>query len=200
MDTKQQEMILQADEKKLSGRHSEAIKICEKILVDDLKCIEAYEEIGDNYLSLKEYQKAEKALLRALEIHPCSANAHYLVGFVYSSMAQWKKSIYHLERADEIQKNHPEILRCLGWSLFHSGQRKKGIILLERALHLAPSDCLILCDLGVCYLNERNFEKSVELFAQALEIEPENEKARECLDTARFFKREYNKLGSDLEK
>lgn len=188
------DLIVQADQLKLKGRHLEAIQLCEKILIQDLSCIEAYEEIGDNYLSLKEFQKAEKALKRALNLAPYNANANYLLGFVYSSLAQWERSIKHLERADEIQPNHPEILRCLGWSIFHGGQRKKGIILLERALNLAPGDCLILCDLGVCYLNDRNFERAIELFAQALEIEPTNIKAKECLDTARFFEQEYRKL------
>lgn len=188
------DLIFEADQEKLKGNHKDAIRICEKILVQDLNCVEAYEEIGDNYLSLKEFEKAQKALKKALELQPCSANANYLAGFVYSSLAQWKKSIEHLERADEIQRNHPEILRCLGWSVFHGGQRKKGIILLERAYYLAPTDCLIICDLGVCYLNDRNFERAIALFATALDIEPENEKARECLDTARFFKHEYQKL------
>ncbi|MBI2464492.1 tetratricopeptide repeat protein [Candidatus Peregrinibacteria bacterium] len=193
MDSQTYELIVQADEKKLKGEHMDAIKICEKILNEDLRCIEAYEEIGDNYLSLKEFEKAEKALLKAIQLKGHSANANYLLGFVYSSLAQWKKSIKHLELADEIQKNHPEILRCLGWSLFHGGQRKKGVIILERSLNLAPADCLILCDLGVCYLNERNFERAIHLFARALDIEPSNEKAKECLDTARFFEREYKK-------
>ncbi|MBI5755188.1 tetratricopeptide repeat protein [Candidatus Peregrinibacteria bacterium] len=194
METRHQDLILKADQEKLKGNHREAIQICEKILGDDLKCLEAFEEIGDNYLSLKEYEKAEKALLQALVMNPMSANANYLLGFVYSSLAQWKKSISHLEKADDIQRNHPEILRCLGWSIFHGGQRKKGIILLERSLHLAPNDCLILCDLGVCYLNDRNFDRSINLFSKALQMEPDNSKAKECLDTAEFFKREYLKL------
>ena len=194
MHSQHHELILDADQKKLNGAHQDAIKICEKILADDLTCVEAYEEIGDNYLSMKKFEKAEKALLKALEIQPFSANANYLLGFVYSSMAKWKKSIDLLEKADEIQPNHPEILRCLGWAIFHSNQKRRGLILLERALNLAPSDILILCDLGVCYLNSRDFTRSIDLFQKALDLEPSNPKARECLDTARFFEQEYRKL------
>lgn len=194
MHSAHQDLILDADQKKLNGAHQEAIKICEKILADDLNCVEAYEEIGDNYLSLKEFDKAEKALKKALDLQPFSANANYLLGFVYSSLARWKQSIGLLEKADEIQPNHPEILRCLGWSIFHSGQKRRGIILLERALNLASTDVLILCDLGVCYLNARDFTRAIDLFQKALDLEPANDKARECLDTARFFEQEYKKL------
>lgn len=194
-DQQEPELLIKlADEKKMKGEHLEAIKICEKILIDDLNCVEAYEEIGDNYLSLRYYDKAQKALRRALSLNPRSANGNYLFGFVFSAIGDFKKSINYLERADEIEPNHPEILRCLGWSIFHDNQRKRGIIILERALNLSNNDPLILSDLGVCYLNEKNFDRSSFLFKKVLEIEPNNEKAKECLNAVRFFQKEFKKL------
>ncbi|MBD3361028.1 tetratricopeptide repeat protein [Candidatus Peregrinibacteria bacterium] len=187
-------LIEEADKKKNEGKHTEAIRICEKILSGDLNCVEAYEEIGDNYLSLRRYDKAEKALKQALKLNEESANANYLLGFVYSCTCDWKKSVELLEKADTIYPNHPEILRCLGWSMYHFGQRKRGIVLLERALFLAPNDPLILNDIGVCYLNEKEFEKSAQLFKKTLQIEPDNQKAKECLNAVRFFQREFEKL------
>lgn len=183
-----------AEQHKNNGQHDDAIKVCERIICDDLECQEAFEEIGDNYLSLREYEKAKKALHQSIKLNPYSANSNYLLGFVHSAEEQWVKSVHFLERADRIHPNHPEILRCLGWSVFHYGERPKGIILLERALALSPSDSLILSDLGLCYLNEKNFGKAETLFKQILVLEPENEKAQECLKTTYFFKKEYEKL------
>jgi len=183
--------LAQADQLKLEGEHLEAIAICEKMILDDPEYAEAYEEIGDNYLSLREFDKALKALKHALKLNP---NAHYLIGFTYSSLGEWDKSIMHLEEAYEIQPNHPEILRCLGWSIYHGGNKNKGLVLIERALTMAPDDVLIICDLSVCYLNQRDFDRTIELLSHALQVEPNNEKARDCLETALFFKREFNKL------
>jgi len=187
-------LIKEADEKKMNGEHQEAILICERVLTQDLNCTEALEEIGDNYLSLRQYDKAKKALTRAIKLNPRSPNANYLIGFVYSALGEWKKSIEYLEKADSIEPNHPEILRCLGWSIFHEGQRKRGIIILERALNLGANDPLILSDLGVCYLNEKNFDRASYLFKKVLEIEPHNEKAQECLNAVRFFQKEFKKF------
>lgn len=195
-----QPLLEEAEKKKMKGEHLEAIKICEKILIHDLECIEAYEEIGDNYLSLRQYEKAKKALTRALKLHGRSANANYLLGFVFSAVGEFKKSIDYLEKADEVEPNHPEILRCLGWSIFHEGQRKRGIILLERALNLKKDDPLILSDLGICYLNDKNFDRSSYLFKKVLEIEPHNEKARECLNAVRFFQKEFKKFRQEKGK
>ncbi|MBT4917529.1 tetratricopeptide repeat protein [Candidatus Peregrinibacteria bacterium] len=193
-ETKTHPLIEEADKKKNEGKHLEAIGLCERILADDLACTEAYEEIGDNYLSLRKYDKAEKALKQAVKHNTQSANANYLLGFVYSCTGAWDKSVGLLEKADTLYPNHPEILRCLGWSMFHCGQKKRGVILLERSLFLAPNDPLILNDLGVCYLNEKEFDRSAQLFKKTLQIEPDNAKAKECLNAVRFFEREFDKL------
>ncbi len=186
-------ILKEADRLKMNGNHEDAIKLCQKAIFSDLDCTEAYEEIGDNYLSLKKYDKAQKALEYAVKLNPGSANGHYLLGFLYSCMGKWHQSIDNLEKADGIERNHPEILRCLGWSYFHSGHRKKGLIVMERALNLNPNDCLILSDLAVCYLHEKNFDKTVVLLEQAIKIEPTNEKVKQCLKTALFFKSEYGR-------
>lgn len=187
-------LIEEADKKKNEGKHLEAIRICERVLASDLNCVEAFEEIGDNYLSLRKYDKAEKALRQAIKLNRNSANANYLLGFVFSCTGQWKDSVELLESADHIYPNHPEILRCLGWSMYHFGQRKRGIVLLERSLFLAPHDPLILNDLGVCHLNDKNFDRAAFLFKKTLQIEPDNQKASECLNAVRFFQREFDKL------
>ncbi|MCC7432905.1 tetratricopeptide repeat protein [Candidatus Peregrinibacteria bacterium] len=187
-------LIAEADKLKTSGEHQAAIKLCEKVLSQDLDNQQAYEEIGDNFLSLREYDKAEKALIQALRLNPQSANAHYLIGFAHSALGNWASSIDHLDTADKIQANHPEILRCLGWSIFHSGERKQGLVILERALNLSPRDPLILSDLGICHLNDKNFDRANRLFNTVLEIEPDNEKVKECLFAVKFFQKEFKKL------
>lgn len=188
--------IQESMELKEEGKHMEAIRLCERILVNDLKCVEAYEEIGDNYLSMNKYDKAEKALLKALELDKNNANANYLLGFVYSCTCQWKESVDLFEKADEFCSNHPEILRCLGWSMYYDRAKAKGIAVLERALSLTPDDPLILNDLGVLYLKERKWKKSIKLFKKTLQIDPENQKAKECLDVNRFFQKQFSKYES----
>jgi tetratricopeptide (TPR) repeat protein len=180
-------LLVQAEELKMQNKHREAIEICQQILLVDLTIVEAYEEIGDNYISLKAYTKAQKALEKALKVDKRSANANYLYGFVWSALHEWENAVKYLELANDYQPNHPEVLRCLGWAYFCSGLRKKGLAILERSLVLAPQDSYILCDLGICHLNDRNFPRAMDLFSKTLEVDPENVKARECLKIARMF-------------
>jgi protein O-GlcNAc transferase len=174
-------LLEQADLLKSQGEYLEAIKLCEEILADDLNCVEAYEEIGDNYISLRKLEKAEKALAQALKLDPTSANTHYLLGFLHSCKRDWQHSIKSLEKADELKSNHSEVLRCLGWSYFQNGNIDRGIVILERALALEPNDIYILTDLGVCYLTAKNIPKALPIFHRVLDLDPGNQKARECL-------------------
>lgn len=192
-----EDLLQKADDLKLNGRHDEAITLANKMLMTDPEYVEAYEEIGDNYLSLREYKKSRKALDYAIKLNPNSPNALYLLGFLHSSLGDFDKSVETLERADTIQPHHPEILRCLGWSLFHGGDRKGGLVILERARTLAPTDSLVLCDLAVCYLNNRQFTKTIDLLEFVLRIEPDNDKAKDCLETALFFQKEFKKLDQE---
>ena len=189
-----EQLLKDADRLKLQGRHDEAIELAQKMIILDLDYVEAYEEIGDNYLSVREYDKAQKALKHALKLKPKSPNALYLLGFLYSSLGDFDRSVETLEIANNVQPHHPEILRCLGWSIFHGGERKRGLVILERARAMAPQDTLIICDLAVCYLNDRQFETTISLLEMALQLDPNNEKAMDCLSTAKFFQKEFAKL------
>jgi tetratricopeptide (TPR) repeat protein len=171
------EQLAQAETLRQEGEHSLAIEICQKILIENLDCGEAYEEIGDNYLSLQKYNEAEKALSRAVQLNPGSANGNYLLGFVYSERSEYEKALEYFEKADTLRPNHAEILRCLGWCYFHSTAPRRGLVILERARTLSPQDTLILLDLGVCLLTSRKQKEAKRYFLQVLELEPNNDKA-----------------------
>ncbi len=176
------DMLAQSEDLKVVGDHEKSIEILNKIILHEPNCFEAFEEIGDNYISLRKLPKARKALQQAVKLNPKSANAHYLLGFLYSLEQKWEASVEELEKADELSPNHPEILRCLGWS-FHNYNRRsqKGLAILERSNALAPNDPNILCDLGVCYMNMDNEKKAEEIFKKVLKINPNSNQAKECL-------------------
>ncbi len=183
-DDSVQKLLVQAEQSKRDGDFASAIQTLHQVIVAVPECTEAYEELGDNFLSLRKLSEAEKAISQALKINSCSANAHYLLGFLYSLEQKWQKSIEELQRADQLLPNHPEILRCLGWSVYNGNRSAQGIAVLERSEALSPADPNILCDLGVCYLNSALFTKAKETFERVIRIAPHSDQATEC---ARFL-------------
>ena len=55
-----EDMLIKAEELKLQGDFEKAVEILQKIIMDEPDCVEAYEEVGDCYLSLRKKDKAEK--------------------------------------------------------------------------------------------------------------------------------------------
>ena len=194
LDSEIDEALSNIEELKLSGSHKESIKEAEKLLCDDPNCVSALEEIADNYVSLDQFDRAEKACERALKLNEKSYTAKYILGFISSHKQDWPKAIGFLKSSNDIHSNNPEILRCLGWAMFNSKKRTQGIVILERALNLDPDNSLTLCDLGICYLQTKDFEKSVELLKHAMDIDPDNKRVRDCYDAAKGFKDRYLKM------
>jgi len=185
---------------KLSGEHKESITAAEKLLIEDPNCVAALEEIADNYVSLDEFGRAEKAAKRALKLDKESYTGHYILGFLVSHQQKWEQAVEHLKKANALHPNNPEILRCLGWSTFNTGKRTQGIIVLERALNLDADNSLTLCDLGICYLQTKNFDKAVDLLKKAMEIDPENKRIQECYQAAKGFSERYSTLSFPAKK
>lgn len=171
-----------AEQLKLSGKHTEALKILEQLLIEDPENVSALEEIADNELSLEHFARAETAARQAVRLDKKSYTGLYILGFIDSHFARWKSALERLRKANSMKPNNPEILRCLGWALFNAGLRAQGVVTLERALNLDSENPLTLCDLGVSYLQLRNFRKAKSLFVRALDLDPENPRARECVE------------------
>lgn len=188
-------LLEEAEDLKFEGKHREAVAVAEKILCEDPANVHALEEIADNYLSLDEYLKAEKAAQHCLKLDEFSYTAYYILGFIRSHEHNWDEAIDLLSQANSLHQNNSEILRCLGWAMFSSGDKVKGLVTLERALNIDPENSLILCDLGVCYMQMRNFEKALTLFYRTLEIDPTNQRAKECVMAAQGLHNKVKILG-----
>ncbi len=179
------ERLERAEQLKLAGNHKQALEILEQLLIEDPENISALEEIADNELSLEQYDRAETAAKRAAALDQQSYTAHYILGFLRSQEEKWSEALSFLKTANKLKPNNPEILRCLGWALFASGQRAQGVVTLERALNLDNDNPLTLCDLGVSYLQVRNFSKAKALFLRALDLDPDNSRAKECVEAVK---------------
>lgn len=181
-----------AEELKMGGDHTDALKVLEEILCEDPENIAALEEVADNELSVEHYRRAETAARRAIALDATSYTGHYILGFLYSHEEQWNQALTHLRIANKYQPNNAEILRCLGWALFRNGSCPQGVVTLERALNLERDNTLILCDLGVVYLQLRRFAKARALFVHALEMEPDNDRARECVQAVEKMEKDMS--------
>src|SRR3990167_6529757 len=77
------------EELKLQGKHDKSVEAALKLLCRDPDCVAALEELADNYVSLDDFKKAEKACTRALNLDRDSYTAYYILGFIESHHQNW---------------------------------------------------------------------------------------------------------------
>ena len=97
----------------------------------------AYERNG-------EWEKAEKDLLKSLEVNP---NQAYVINYLaYSWIEQGikiEKSLRMLEKANKIKSNDPYIIDSLGWALYKLKRYKESKDYLQLAVRLMPADPIV---------------------------------------------------------
>ena len=146
IDSPSEKMIFDiANFNKNAKRYSEAIKYYDQILLNIDKNSELYAEIlyrrGGSYERSGDYKKADKDLLKSLEINP--DDAYVLNYLAYSWLEREYKidiALGMLEKAYAVRSNDPYIIDSIGWAYFLVNQYEKAENFLKRAVELMPQD------------------------------------------------------------
>lgn len=138
--------------------------------------------MGDCLLALKEYEKAEVVLRKAIKLDATNPECHYFLGEALCKQRRFLEALRPLKKAYSLLPNHPKILELLGWAVFMSGDANRGRSFLEKALRFDPKDMQALCDLAVLENTEGNSKKAKQYASCALEVEPNDPLAQEVFD------------------
>ena len=123
--------IIQASDLNEQGNHSEALKIIEKVLTTDLRCLDAHAHLGNWEFNLTDEH---------LEIFIDKAKRHYEVGMSIGelSLSQDFRGVLPWSHI-----NNRSFFRCMhgyGLSLWRLGQTDDARAVFERMLWLNPAD------------------------------------------------------------
>ena len=146
IDSPSEKMIFDiANFNKNAKRYSEAIKYYDQILLNIDKNSELYAEIlyrrGGSYERSGDYKRADKDLLKSLEIN--ADDAYVLNYLAYSWLEREFKidiALGMLEKAYAARSNDPYIIDSIGWAYFLVNQYEKAENFLKRAVELMPQD------------------------------------------------------------
>ena len=110
--------------------------------------------IGAIYIDLKENEKAESAITKALVIDPDYEDALYQLG---AHLVNWAKEI--VEESNQLKYNDPKVgeLEAKSNEIFN-----RAIIPLEKYAEKQPTDKQVLTILSQLFRNIGNIEKSTE--------------------------------------
>ncbi|MBU2579498.1 tetratricopeptide repeat protein [Patescibacteria group bacterium] len=134
-------------------------------------------KVGNIYMMLEEYEKAEVVFLQIIEIEPSFAPAHANLGELYGSFWEEKsKAVDYYKKAIELHPWRSQYYRSLA-DLYRSDfPEKKNEIesLILSGIKEYPGNIDFYTYLASYFTQENNIPKAIDYLEQALEIEPDN--------------------------
>jgi len=134
-------------------------------------------KIGNIYMMIKEYEKAEIVFLKIIEIEPAFAPAYANLGELYGSFWEEKsKAVDNYKKAIELYPWKSQYYRTLA-DLYRSDfPDKKNEIepLMLKGMKEYPDNVDFYTYLVSYFRQENNIPKAINYLEQALRIEPDN--------------------------
>lgn len=156
-----------------SGRYEEAGQVFEELTTLAPDETINYYIAGKFYEYTKNYEKAEKMYLGALNINPTYAQTLKRLAVIYLLQDRPKDALKYINMIDELEQDVDYyLLKAECYSL--DKDNKTAMMILEDALKSNPTNTQVLVFLASLYEEEGNIDKTLELVKKALEIEPEN--------------------------
>ncbi len=156
-----------------SGRYEEAGQVFEELTTLAPDETINYYIAGKFYEYTKNYEKAEKMYLGALNINPAYAQTLKRLAVVYLLQDRTKDALKYINMIDEVERDVDYyLLKAECYSI--DKDNKTAMIILEDALKENPTNTQVLVFLASLYEEEGNISRTLELVTKALEIEPEN--------------------------
>lgn len=138
---------------------------------------EAYNNRGNAYLSLGNYQQAIEDFNKAIELDPNYAKAHNNRGLAYGSLGKYDLAIENFDATINLNNRESRAYYNRGNVFKALGNYQKAIEDYNRAIELNPKKADDYNNRGNTFLKLNNYQRAIEDFSMAIEFNPKYDKA-----------------------
>jgi len=143
---------------------------------------------------LKQWDKAEVDLQKALELNPTQASVMNYLGYSWVDQNMYLEEAMDLIReAVRREPNNGYYVDSLGWAYYKLGHFDKAVVHLEKAVELRPEDPILNDHLGDAYWQVGRKREARFQWSHALSLDPEPEDEKEILNKLANGLQEINK-------
>jgi len=129
------------------------------------------------------FEEGQKLGLRAVEMVPSDAEAHFVLGANVAELGLIDKAIRHFRQALHIRPDYTKAHSNLGDALAKQGRYDEAISQYRQALKIDPNYSHAHGNLGVAMSAKGELDEAVGHFRRALQIEPGYTEAHNSLGT-----------------
>lgn len=139
--------------------------------------------IGQSYLNILQWEKAENYIQKALKIQPKNFEFIYKLSIVKHELGKGLDEEQNLKSVIALNPNHTQALNNLGYLYFKSGELSKANSYYLRSLTTNPDFLPVLKNLMDYYLSTGNKIKALGIARRILKLEPGNKVVKEFIET-----------------
>ena len=133
-----------------------------------------YYRIGQSYLNISQWDKAETYIQKALKIQPKNFEFIYKLSIAKHNLGKTLDEEQTLKSVINLNPNHSQALNNLGYLYFKSGDLGKANSYYTRSLITNPDFLPLLKNLFDYYIAASNKTKALEMAKRILSKEPSN--------------------------
>lgn len=137
--------------------------------------------IGQSYLNISQWDKAETFIQKALKIQPKNFEFIYKLSIAKHNLGKTLDEEQTLKFVIVLNPNHTQALNNLGYLYFKSGEMSKANSYYTRSLVTNPDFLPLLKNMFDYYLTSSNKVKALEMAKRILKKEPNNKTLKDFL-------------------
>jgi tetratricopeptide (TPR) repeat protein len=145
---------------------------------------EAHNNLGNEYASLGQLDRAVAEFRAALRLKPDYIEAHYNLGNEYASQGQLDKAVGEYRTALWLQPDYAEAHYNLGIAYASQNQWDRATAEFQAALRLMPDSSGVHNNLGIAYASQGQLDRATAEFQAALRLQPDYAEAHNNLGLA----------------
>ena len=157
-------------------QYSLAINAYKRALEFDPDCAAVYHSLGFAYYKEGEFDLAQEALQKAIELNPQNANYHYVLGQLLEDWTElegaWEQATHEFTRAIELDSSYIEAWYNRGLLYEKLGDLEKACEDFKQVVSRAPAFHAARHNLGILYIKRQQWEDAERVFEGILEVEP----------------------------
>jgi RNA polymerase sigma-70 factor (ECF subfamily) len=135
---------------------------------------------GWKHLNAREWSEAEATFMKAIEVKPDHAEAHFYVGLVKEDQELYEEATQWYQKAAELKPDYAQAYRNLAISLGCLGKRDdaqvaydKAIVACKKLLELNPNDPELYKEMGEVYIDKGDLENGMAALKHAIALKPD---------------------------
>ena len=178
----------------------EAIKHYTDALDQNLELSQVYNNRGEAYKDIEEYDIAIEDFDKAIQLNPNDAGAYSNRGAVYNNKGNFDAAIANFEEAIQLNPNYAGAYNNRGKSYNDKGELDRAIADYDKAIELNPNDADTYNNRGVAYHNKGNFDCAIIDFNKGIQLNPNYANAYNNRGVAYSDKGEFDHAIADFNK